>query len=282
MRFSVSIVVTHDGPGICELARLVEDVGLDGLWIPDHTHLPITERTPSPLGGELPTRYRRNLETLTAVAMAAAVTTRIRIGTGVLLAALRDPLVTAKSLATIDDQSGGRLAVGVGYGWNHQEIRDHGVEPATRRQRTREHALAMQRLWEHDEASFAGRFVSFGPSWSWPKPVQRPLPLLVGGPATTQVFDHIAEFGTGWVPVGGHGLADDVLHLRDHVAAAGRDPSALEVVPFTGGSISGGKVDALAQAGATEITFDASSEDPAEVRAAVVRIGAFAATRRGR
>jgi probable F420-dependent oxidoreductase len=282
MRFSVSIVVTHDGPGICELARLVEDVGLDGLWIPDHTHLPITEQTHSPLGGELPTRYRRNLETLTAVAMAAAVTTRIRIGTGVLLTALRDPLVTAKSLATIDDQSGGRLAVGIGYGWNHQEIRDHGVEPATRRKRTREHVLAMQSLWEHEEASFAGRFVSFGPSWSWPKPVQRPLPLLVGGPATTQVFDHIAEFGTGWVPVGGHGLADDVLQLRDQVAAAGRDPSALEVVPFTGGSISGDKVAALARAGATEITFDASSEDPAEVRAAVMRIGAFAAARRGR
>jgi probable F420-dependent oxidoreductase len=281
-RFSITFVATDGGPGIGEVARSVEDVGLDGLWVPDHTHVPISSRTRTPLGGELPVRYRRNLETLTAVAMAAAVTTRIRIGTGVLLAALRDPLVTAKSLATIDDQSGGRLAVGVGYGWNHQEFRDHGVEPATRRSRTREHVLAMQRLWEHDEASFAGRFVSFGPSWSWPKPVQRPLPLLIGGAPTARVFDHIAEFGTGWVPLGGQGLASDVVKLRERVAEVGRDPDTLEVIPFTSGTVTDGKVDALEHAGATEIAFDVSSDDATEVLGAVLRIGAFVAGRRGR
>jgi probable F420-dependent oxidoreductase len=281
-RFSVTIVATDGGPGIVELARLVEDVGLDGVWIPDHTHVPIANRARTPLGGELPVRYRRNLETLTAVAMAAAVTSRIRIGTGVLLAALRDPIVTAKALATIDDQSGGRLAVGVGYGWNHQEFRDHGVEPATRRSRTREHVLAMQRLWEHNEASFAGRFVSFEPSWSWPKPVQRPLPLLVGGASTPRVFDHIAEFGTGWVPVGGRELASDVTKLRERMAAVGRDPNTLEVIPFTSGRIGPGKVDALEHAGATEIAFDVSSDHANEVLDAVLRIGAFVAGRRGR
>jgi len=282
MRFSITIVATDRGPGIVDVARLVEKVGLDGLWIPDHTHVPIAHRTPTPLGRELPVRYRRNLETLTAVAMAAAVTTRIRIGTGVLLAALRDPIVTAKALATVDDQSGGRVAVGVGYGWHRQEIRDHGVDPRTRRSRTREHVLAMQRLWEDDEADFSGQFVSFGPTWSWPKPTQRPLPLLVGGAPTPLVFDHVTEFGTGWVPVGGGGLADDVVKLREHVFAAGRDPDALEVVPFTSGVTTHDKVDALEAAGATEIAFDVSSDDPAGVLDSVERIGTFVAERRGR
>ncbi len=115
MRFSVTFVATDRGPRLVDVARMAEDVGLDGLWIPDHTHVPIAQSAPTPLGGDLPVRYRRNLETLTAVAIAAAVTTRIRIGTGVLLAGLRDPIVTAKALATIDVQSGGRVAVGVGY-----------------------------------------------------------------------------------------------------------------------------------------------------------------------
>jgi probable F420-dependent oxidoreductase len=281
-RFSITIVATDRGPGIVDVARVAEGAGLDGLWIPDHTHVPIADGGPSPLGADLPMRYRRNLETLTAVAMAAAVTTRIRVGTGVLLAALRDPIVTAKALATIDDQSGGRVAVGVGYGWNVQEIRDHGVDPKTRRTRTREHVLAMQRLWEDDEASFAGRFVSFAASWSWPKPAQRPLPLLLGGPSTPLVFDHVAEFGTGWIPVGGHGLAGDVAKLRDRVSAEGRDPEALEVIPFTSGSTNHGKVDALQKAGATEIAFDVSSDDPIGVLDSVERIGAFVAERRGR
>jgi hypothetical protein len=116
--------------------------------------------------------------------MAAAVTSRIRVGTGVLLAAQRDPIVTAKALATIDQQSGGRLAVGVGYGWNLEEMRDHGVDPATRRARVRDHVLAMRRLWEEEEAEFHGQYAEFAPSWCWPKPAQRPLPVLVGGAAT--------------------------------------------------------------------------------------------------
>lgn len=282
MRFSVTFVATDRGPRLVDVARMAEDVGLDGLWIPDHTHVPIAQSAPTPLGGDLPVRYRRNLETLTAVAIAAAVTTRIRIGTGVLLAGLRDPIVTAKALATIDVQSEGRVAVGVGYGWNRQEIRDHGVDPATRRSRTREHVLAMQRLWQDDEASFTGRYVSFGPCWSWPKPVQKPLPLLIGGGATPRVFDHVAEFGTGWVPVGGAGLGDDVAALRERVSAAGRDPDTLEVIPFTSGEASHGKIDALQGAGATEIAFDVSSDEPADVFYAVERVGRIVAERCGR
>jgi probable F420-dependent oxidoreductase len=280
MRFSVTMVVTDRGARVTDIARDVEDGGLDGLWIPDHTHIPISRATHYPMGGELPDRYLRNLEALVAIAMAASVTRRIRIGSGVLLAAQRDPIVTAKALATIDQQSGGRLAVGVGYGWNREEMVDHGVDPKTRRARTREHVLAMQQLWTNEIASYQGTFVSFAPSWCWPKPVQQPLPVLVGGAPTRVVFDHIAEYGAGWIPVGGHGLTDAVSHLRDHIARFGRDPSSLEVVPFTSSTTDHDKVDALERGGATEIAFDISSEDELRTRQALERVTAFVAERR--
>jgi probable F420-dependent oxidoreductase len=276
VRFSVTVVPTDRGAALIDIARAVEERGLDGLWVPDHTHVPTSRRTPMPLHGELPERYRRNLEPLTCLAMAAAVTSRIRLGTGVLLAAQRDPIVTAKALATIDDQSGGRLALGVGYGWSVEEMADHGVDPGTRRARTREHVLAMRRLWEDDVASYAGRFVSFAPCWSWPKPVQQPLPVFIGGAPTPAVFDHIAEFGAGWLPVGGHRLGDSVRRLREHVAAAGRDPAALEVIPFTAGELSQAKVDALHAAGATEIAVDITP-DWSAARTALDLVAAIAA-----
>jgi probable F420-dependent oxidoreductase len=281
MRYSVTMVATDRGLGIADLARAVEERGLDGLWVPDHTHIPVSRQTPYPLGGDLPERYRRTLDPLTSLAMAAAVTSRIRVGTGVLLAAQRDPIVTAKALATIDDQSGGRLAVGVGYGWNLEEMRDHGVDPATRRARLREHVLAMRRLWEDDEAGFDGSHVQFAASWSWPKPAQRPLPVLVGGAATPTVFAHIAEFGQGWVPTGGRLLADGIPRLRERVAEAGRDPGDLEVIPFlTAAQADHGRIDALAQAGATELAFDVHPGDGKTVRGELDRLAEFVARRR--
>jgi probable F420-dependent oxidoreductase len=280
MRYSVTMVATDRALRITDVARAVEERGLDGLWLPDHTHIPVARRTPYPLGGELPERYRRTLDPLTSVAMAAAVTSRIRVGTGVLLAAQRDPIVTAKALATIDDQSGGRLVVGVGYGWNLEEMRDHGVDPATRRARAREHVLAMRRLWEDEAASYGGKYLSFAPSWSWPKPVQRPLPLLVGGAATPTVFAHIAEFGQGWVPTGGRALAAGVPRLRELVAAAGRDPGRLEVIPFVTAPADQHRIDALEQAGATEIAFDIQPGDGPTVRGALDRLAALVSRRR--
>ena len=279
MRYSVTMVATDRGLGIADVARAVEERGLDGIWLPDHTHIPVTRQTPYPLGGELPERYRRTLDPLAALAMAAAVTSRIRVGTGVLLAAQRDPIVTAKALATIDDQSGGRLAVGVGYGWNVEEMRDHGVDPATRRARLREHVLAMRRLWEDEEAAFDGKHVRFAPSWSWPKPAQRPLPVLVGGAATATVFAHIAEFGQGWVPTGGRPLADGVPRLREAVAESGRDPGDLEVIPFlTAAQADHRRIDALAQAGATELAFDLQPGDGTTVRGELDRLAELTPT----
>jgi probable F420-dependent oxidoreductase len=280
MRYSVTMVATDRGLGIADLARAVEERGLDGIWLPDHTHIPVSRQTPYPLGGELPERYLRTLDPLTSLAMAAAVTSRIRVGTGVLLAAQRDPIVTAKALATIDQQSGGRLAVGVGYGWNVEEMRDHGVDPATRRPRLREHMLAMRRLWEDEVASFQGQHVEFAPSWSWPKPAQRPLPVLVGGAATPTVFAHIAEFGQGWVPTSGRPVADGVPKLRQAVAEVGRDPADLEIIPFlTAAQADHRRIDALAQAGATEIAFDIQPGDGTTIRRELDRLADFTAKR---
>jgi probable F420-dependent oxidoreductase len=280
LRYSVTMVATDRCLAIADLARAAEERGLDGLWVPDHTHIPVSRQTPYPLGGELPERYQRNLDPLASLAMAAAVTSRIRVGTGVLLAAQRDPIVTAKALATIDHQSGGRLAVGVGYGWNLEEMRDHGVDPATRRERVREHVLAMRQLWEEEVAGFQGRHVAFGPSWSWPKPVQRPLPVLVGGAATPTVFAHIAEFGQGWVPTGGRPLADGVPRLREVVAEAGRDPDDLEIIPFvTAAQADHRRIDALERAGATEIAFDILPGNGKTVRGELDRLAELIAQR---
>jgi probable F420-dependent oxidoreductase len=267
-RFAVSCVLTDQDIPVTELAVAVEDRGFDGLWLPDHTHIPTSGLSLYPLGGELPERYRRNVEPLVALAMAAAVTARIRVGTGILLACLRDPITTAKALATIDVQSRGRLVVGVGHGWNREEIADHGVDPATRRARTREHVLAMRELWEHDVAQFDGRFVRFGPSWSWPKPVQQPLPVLLGGAPGPRVFGEIADFGHGWIPLGGSGLASAVAELREVVAARGRDPGALEIVPFSSGAgVTRAKLDVFERAGATEVVFEIGVTDRSGVLA---------------
>ena len=270
-RLSISCVPTDRGPRFARFAQAVEEHGFDGLWVPDHTHVPVDRRSPRPGGGELPDRYRRNLEPLVALATAAAVTTRIRLGTGVLLAGARDPIVTAKALATIDQQSGGRLAVGVGHGWNREELADHGVEFAGRRARTREAVAVMRRLWEDQVAAYDGRYTRLSPSWAWPKPVGRP-PVLVGGAASPRVVAEVGEYGDGWIAVGGSGLAPAVAALRTELARRGRDPGSLEVVVLsatgTGATGTGAaadlaaKLDAFGRAGATEVAFEIAVTDP--------------------
>jgi probable F420-dependent oxidoreductase len=264
MRYGVTMFATDHSMGIVELARALEERKLESLWLPEHTHIPTSRRTPAPTGeDELAEEYRRCLDPLVALAAAATATERLRIGTGILLAAQRDPIVTAKAVATLDLLSGGRVDLGVGYGWNEDELEHHGVDYAVRRDVVRERVLAMQRLWEDDEASFAGRYVTFSPSWSWPKPVQQPLPVLLGGAAGPTLFAHIAEYAHGWIPIGGRGLTDAVPRLRDAVADAGRDPADLRIIPF--GSVpEAGKLDHFEQIGVTEVVFRVPSA-PADV-----------------
>jgi probable F420-dependent oxidoreductase len=265
VRYGATIFATDVSIDVVQLAVAMEDRGFQSLWLPEHTHIPTSRRTPWPVDAdrELPDQYKRCLDPFVAMTAAVTATSRLRVGTGILLAAQHEPIVTAKAAASLDHLSGGRLSLGVGFGWNVDEMEDHGVDYSNRRAHAREHVLAMRRLWEDDVASFDGEHVSFPPTWSWPKPKQRPLPVLLGGAAGPKLFGHIAEYGQGWIPIGGRGIKDAVPLLRERVAEAGRDPASLEITPF-GSLPDHGKLDHFESVGVTEVVFDLPSA-PADV-----------------
>jgi probable F420-dependent oxidoreductase len=264
MRFGVTIFATDRSMPVPELARHAEDRGFDSLWIPEHTHIPVERRTPPPTGGtELAEEYRRTVDPLVTLAAAAAATERIHLGTGVMLPAQREPLVTAKAVATLQNLSGGRFELGVGFGWNEDEMDDHGVEYRTRRLRVREHVMAMQALWHEEVASFDGRFVRFAPTWSWPKP-DSPVPVLIGGSAGPKLFAHLAEYADGWIPIGGAGLAESIPRYLEAIEAAGRDPRSARIIPF-GSHPTPGKVEHFESIGVTECVFRLPSATADEV-----------------
>jgi len=265
MRYGITMFATDVSIDVVELAREAEARGLRSLWLPEHTHIPVSRRTPPPTGdAELPDEYKRSLDPLVALAAVAAATTSLRVGTGILLPAQREPIVTAKAVATLDHLRGGRASLGVGFGWNEDELAHHGVAMAERRAVAREHVLAMQALWADEEAAFAGDHVEIAASWSWPKPVQRGadgrprVPVLLGGAAGPKLFAHLAEYGDGWIPIGGAGLTEALPRLRALVADAGRDPAALEIIPF-GSLPDPGKLVHFEQIGVTECVFRISS-----------------------
>jgi probable F420-dependent oxidoreductase len=254
MRYGVTIFATDVSIGVVELARALEERGLDSMWVPEHTHIPLSRRTPYPNGGELPDEYKRCHDPFVALTAAALAAPSLRVGTGILLVAQREPIVTAKAVASIDQVTGGRFTLGIGFGWNADEMEDHGVDYTRRRELGREHVLAMRRLWEDEEAAFDGQFVHLPPSWSWPKPVQRPLPVLIGGAAGPKLFNHIAEYADGWIPIGGRGLTETIPELRRAYEEAGRDPDGVQIVPVAVVP-DHGKLDHYAEVGVTECVF---------------------------
>lgn len=260
MRLGVTMFPTDRSMDISELARATEERGFSSLYVPEHTHIPTSRATPAPTGDkELPEYYRRTLDPFVALTAAATVTSRLRVGTGVCLVAQRDPVVTAKEVATLDFLSSGRFTFGIGFGWNVEEMADHGVEYRERRAVAREKVLAMQRLWQDDEAAFSGEHVTLSPSWSWPTPVQQPYPpVLIGGGGGPTLFAHIVEYADGWIPIGGAGLTKAVPELRRRGEDAGRDPGELEVIPF-GTVPERGKLDHYASLGIDEVVVRAPS-----------------------
>lgn len=278
MRYGVTMFLTDQTIDALTLARAAEERGFHSLWVPEHTHIPISRRTPAPAGEPLPEEYRRSLDPFVALSAAAAVTRSLTVGTGIALVAQRDPIVTAKAAATIDWQSGGRFRLGIGYGWNVDEMEDHGVHAPNRRAHAREHLLAMRALWEDDVASFDGEYVRFPGTWSWPKPRQRPLPVLVGGAAGPSLFAHVAEFAQGWIPIGGAGLTEAIPRLREAVSGAGRDPSGLEIVPF-GSLPDHGKLDHFEEIGVTECVFRLPAAPETKVMEVLDRYGKLVAER---
>ena len=200
MKYGVYTFLTDQGIGPAKLARQLEVRGFDSLWVTEHTHAPASHRTPAPEGGELAEKYYRLLDPFLALTAAATVTQRLLLGTGVALVAQRDPIITAKEVATLDLVSDGRFLFGIGIGWNRENMESRGTNPRTLATLTEERVEAMQAIWTHEIAEYRGEFVNLGPLLAWPKPVQRPHPPLYfgGGPAA---FPRIARFGAGWFAV---------------------------------------------------------------------------------
>jgi probable F420-dependent oxidoreductase len=200
MEFGVGYFPTHDGMRPDEIARRVEERGQTALFFAEHTHIPASRESEWGGGAVLPRKYWHTYDLFVALTAAAMATTRLRIGSGVCLVVERDPIVTAKEVASVDHLSGGRFEFGVGAGWNREEMANHGTDPRTRMALMSERIRAMQQIWTADEASFEGAYVSFDRIWSWPKPAQQPYPpVLVGGGGPT-VFDRVLEYGDGWFP----------------------------------------------------------------------------------
>jgi probable F420-dependent oxidoreductase len=237
------------------LAAAAEERGFTSLFVPEHTHLPVrADRPPALVEGVALEDYRRSLDPLVALAAASAVTTRLRLGTGVLLVAQHDPIVLAKQVATLDQLSGGRAVLGVGFGWNRAEAEDHGVPFGDRRAVAAEHVGALRALWTDDPAEFHGEHVDLPPCWSSPKPVQARVPVLVGGGAGQRLFDAVVAFGDGWMPIGGSGLGEALPRLHRLATERGRDPASLSVLPF-GTVPSAGKLEHYAALGITEVVL---------------------------
>jgi probable F420-dependent oxidoreductase len=211
MKTGVAMFVTDETVHPAELGRLVEQRGFDSLFVPEHTHTPIERTIPHPLG-YLREEHKRTLDPLVALTAAAMATTRLRIGTGILLVPQHDPIVLAKAIASLDLVSDGRVLFGVGAGWNVDEMRNHGTAPATRFASMRERVLAMRAIWTEDEPEFHGEHVDFGPIWSWPKPLTKPHPPVLMGGGGPKVLDRVLDYADGWVP---NAMPFEVLRERN-------------------------------------------------------------------
>jgi probable F420-dependent oxidoreductase len=219
---------------VVELARALEERGFESLFLPEHTHIPVSRRSPWPGGAELPRQYSHTLDPFVALAAAAAVTRTLRLGTGICLLTERDPIVTAKAVATLDLISGGRFEFGIGAGWNAEEMANHGTAFETRFRVMVDRAKAMQAIWTRDEAGYQGEFTSFEPIWSWPKPVQKPHPPILLGGESRHTLRRVMDFCDGWFPRG-RGFGDPEAAMRRlHSAAqeAGRDIKTVSTTLF--------------------------------------------------
>jgi probable F420-dependent oxidoreductase len=216
-----------------ELAAAAEERGFESLWLPEHSHIPASRRTPFPGGGELPKMYYDVLEPFVALASAATATRTLRLATGVCLVPQRDPIQTAKSVASLDRISNGRFLFGVGAGWNAEEMENHGTAFAKRTLLLRERVEAMKQIWTRSQAEYHGKLVDFDPLMAWPKPVQKPHPPIHVGGGWPHAARRAVAFGDGWAPIHGFGdLAGKLPEFRKLAADAGRNPAGLEVTIF--------------------------------------------------
>ena len=234
MKIGVYIFPTKYSISVVDLARALEDRGFESLFVPEHTHIPVSRRTPFPGGEPLPREYANCLDPFVVLSAAAAATRTLRVGTGICLVSQRDPIVTAKAVASLDVLSGGRFEFGIGAGWNQDEIENHGIAFDDRFRVMVDHVKAMQTIWTEEKAAYDGAFTHFDPVWSWPKPVQKPYPPVLLGGETKYSLRRIVEFCDGWLPRGnkmtdpGAGMDE----LRVYADEAGRDMDSISVSVF--------------------------------------------------
>jgi probable F420-dependent oxidoreductase len=251
MDFGVMMFPTDYAVAPDELARMVEARGFESLLFPEHTHIPAARTTPYPAGGELPQEYFHTYDPFVALTAAAAATERVRIGTGICLVVERDPITTAKEVASLDRLSGGRFLFGIGAGWNAEEMANHGTDPGRRFGVMRERVEAMKAIWTHDEASYHGRHVNFDRIWSWPKPAQQPHPPVIVGGNGERVLDRVIAYGDEWMPnriESADELGGRIATLASKAAEAGREaprvglyaapPKVSEIEDYEGAGVS--------------------------------------------
>jgi probable F420-dependent oxidoreductase len=269
---------TDYGIDVGELASALEARGFESLFVCEHTHIPVSRRTPFPGGGELPRRYAHTHDPFVALSFAAAKTRTLKIGTGVALVAQRDPIVTAKSVASLDWLSGGRFIFGVGGGWNVEEMENHGTRYDTRFKVMRERVLAMKALWTQDQAEFHGEFVDFEPVTLYPKPKQTPHPPILLGGETDHTLKRVVEFCDGWLPRTGGGFDPKAAVTRLHRAAkaAGRDPASLSITVFRAPA-DAATLNAYRDAGIDRVLLEVPSADRDDVLRVLDKLAPLAA-----
>lgn len=261
MHIGVCMFATDYAIRIDELAREAEARGFESLFVPEHTHIPVSRRTPFPSGGQLPKEYAHTFDPFVSLMAAAAATKRIRIGTGICLIIERDTITTAKEVASLDVLSGGRFEFGVGGGWNAEEMENHGTVFASRFKRLSEQVRAMKEIWTKDEAEFHGQHVNFDKVWSWPKPAQKPHPPVLLGGESGHTLQRVVDFCDGWFP---RGRAAEVVlpalkDLRVRAAKAGRDMKTISTSVF-GAKPDEAMLEAYAAAGITRAILRLPSE----------------------
>ena len=269
MDFGVYMFPTDYAMRPDDFARAAEDRGFESVWFPEHTHIPASRQSPWPGGGDLPREYWHSYDPFVALTAAAAATTNLKLGTGICLVMERDPIITAKEVASVDRISNGRFIFGIGGGWNAEEMGNHGTNFRRRWRVLRENILAMKEIWTQEEPEFHGEYVDFDKIWSYPKPVQQPHPpILMGGDGPT-TFDRVVEFGDGWMPIGGRGdtgvaLDQKIAILRERLAEAGRDPDSAPVTIF-GAQPNSDTVSRMEQYGVSRVLLTVPTEGPETV-----------------
>ena len=232
MNFGVTMFPTDYSISAIELARACEDLGFESLFFPEHTHIPSSRKTPYPAGGELPKEYSHLLDPFVACTAALAVTSTLKVGTGICLVIERDPITMAKEVASADFVSGGRFLFGIGGGWNIEEMENHGTDANARWKIMRERVLAMKQIWTEDAASYHGKHVDFEGIWSWPKPVQQPHPPIMVGGDGPHTLQRVVEYGDEWIPIGGFRTPASLGHRIEELQRLAKE-AGRERIPVT-------------------------------------------------